>query len=148
MVDVSEKEVTRREAEAEGAVAMSEAAFVAAQAGDLPKGAVVEVARLAGIMAAKRTAELIPFCHPLRLTDIDLDLAFDEALPGVRLHALVRCVDRTGAEMEALTACAVAGLTVIDMVKAVDPWAELKDVRVMAKSGGKSGPRHRGTAPG
>ena len=92
---------------------------------------------------AKRTADLIPFCHPLRLTDVDLDLEFDDALPGVRLHALVRCVDRTGAEMEALTACAVAGLAVIDMVKAVDPWAELRDVRVLAKSGGKSGQKKR-----
>jgi cyclic pyranopterin phosphate synthase len=100
---------------------------------------VVAVARLAGIMAAKRTADLVPFCHPLRLTDIDVEVTLDEALPGARLEALVRCVDRTGAEMEALTACAVAGLTVIDMVKAVDPWSTLADVRVLAKSGGRSG---------
>ncbi|MEA2683365.1 MAG: cyclic pyranopterin monophosphate synthase [Chloroflexota bacterium] len=144
MVDVSGKEVTTREARAEAAVTMSEAAFKAACAGDLPKGDLVAVARLAGIMAAKRTADLVPFCHPLKLTDIDVEVTFDEALPGARLRALVRCVDRTGAEMEALTACAVAGLTVIDMVKAVDPWSTLTDVRVLAKSGGRSGSRTRG----
>ena len=143
MVDVSAKAVTEREARAEAGVRMSEEAFRGARAGDLPKGDLVAVVRLAGIMAAKRTADLIPFCHPLKLTDIDLEVTFDESLPGVRLASLIRCVDRTGAEMEALTACAVAGLTVIDMVKAVDPWASLVDVRVMAKSGGRSGARRR-----
>jgi cyclic pyranopterin phosphate synthase len=139
MVDVSSKEVTRREARAAASVLMSAEAFAAARSGNLPKGDLVAVARLAGIMAAKRTADLVPFCHPLRLTDIDVEVTLDEALPGARLEALVRCVDRTGAEMEALTACAVAGLTVIDMVKAVDPWSTLADVRVLAKSGGRSG---------
>lgn len=143
MVDVSAKEVTRREARAEATVTMSEAAFAAASAGDLPKGDLVAVARLAGIMAAKRTADLVPFCHPLKLTDIDVEVSFDRNLPGVRLSSLVRCVDRTGAEMEALTACAVAGLTVVDMVKAVDPWTTIDSVRVVAKSGGASGSRKR-----
>jgi cyclic pyranopterin phosphate synthase len=144
MVDVSAKEVTRREARAEASVTMSAEAFAAARAGDLPKGDLVAVARLAGVMAAKRTADLIPFCHPLKLTDVDVEVSFDEALPGVRLRSLVRCVDRTGAEMEALTACAVAGLTVIDMVKAVDPWTTIASVQVTAKSGGASGSRQRG----
>ena len=143
MVDVSGKDVTRREARAEAAVTMSAEAFEAARAGDLPKGDLVAVARLAGIMAAKRTADLIPFCLPLKLTDVDVEVTFDDALPGVRLASLVRCVDRTGAEMEALTACAVAGLTVIDMVKAVDPWTTIEEVRVTAKSGGASGSRSR-----
>ncbi|MGI8608383.1 MAG: cyclic pyranopterin monophosphate synthase MoaC [Candidatus Dormibacteria bacterium] len=143
MVDVSAKEVTAREAHAEASVSMSAAAFAAARLGDLPKGDLVAVARLAGIMAAKRTAELVPFCHPLKLTDIDVEINFDDSLPGVRLRSLVRCVDRTGAEMEALTACAVAGLTVIDMVKAVDPWTTIDSVRVTAKSGGASGSRKR-----
>ena len=143
MVDVSAKPVTAREARAAAAVELSNEAFAAARDGNLPKGDLVGVVRLAGIMAAKRTADLIPFCHPLKLTDVDVEVVFDEALPGVRLSSLIRCVDRTGAEMEALTACAVAGLTVIDMVKAVDPWATLSEVRVMAKSGGHSGSRKR-----
>jgi cyclic pyranopterin phosphate synthase len=143
MVDISAKEVTTREARAAATVTMSPEAFAAARAGDLPKGDLVAVARLAGVMAAKRTSELVPFCHPLRLTDIDVEISFDDAVRGVRLESLVRCVDRSGAEMEALTACAVAGLTVIDMVKAVDPWSQLTDVRVLAKSGGRSGPRVR-----
>ena len=143
MVDVSAKEVSRREARAEATVTMSAETFAAARGGDLPKGDLVAVARLAGIMAAKRTAELVPFCHPLKLTDIDVEVRFDESLPGIRLESLVRCVDRTGAEMEALTACAVAGLTVIDMVKALDPWATIEKVQVLAKSGGASGSRTR-----
>ena len=143
MVDVSGKAVTAREARAEALVTLSTEAFAAARDGNLPKGDITAVVRLAGIMAAKRTAELIPFCHPLKLTDVDVDVSFDAELPGIRLGALVRCVDRTGAEMEALTACAIAGLAVIDMVKAVDPWATLSQVRVMAKSGGRSGSRQR-----
>ena len=143
MVDVSGKDVTRREARAEAVVTMSDEAFRAARSGDLPKGDLVAVARIAGVMAAKRTSDLIPFCHPLKLTDVDVVITFDESLPGVRLESLVRCVDRTGTEMEALTACAVAGLTVIDMVKAVDPWTTIEAVRVTAKSGGASGSRRR-----
>ena len=148
MVDVSAKPVSEREARAEAQVVLSGEAFLAARDGNLPKGDLVGVVRLAGIMAAKRTADLVPFCHPLKLTDVDVEVAFDETLPGVRLSSLVRCVDRTGAEMEALTACAIAGLTVVDMVKAVDPWATLTGVRVMAKSGGRSGSRKRAQSDG
>jgi len=101
------------------------------------------VVRVAGVMAAKRTAELVPFCHPLKLTDVDVEAVLDPSLPGVRLDARVRCVERTGAEMEALTACAVAGLTVIDMVKAVDPWASVEGLHVVSKSGGSRGSRRR-----
>jgi cyclic pyranopterin phosphate synthase len=143
MVDVSEKPVTARTASAEAVVVMSEAAYAAASAGDLPKGDLLAVVRLAGIMAAKRTADLVPLCHPLALTDIEVTARLDAALPGVRLASEVRCVERTGAEMEALTACAVAALTVVDMVKAVDPWVTVTDLRVMAKAGGRSGDRQR-----
>ncbi|GAC1331916.1 MAG: cyclic pyranopterin monophosphate synthase MoaC [Candidatus Dormibacteria bacterium] len=143
MVDVSGKEVSTREARAEAVVSLSGDAFAAARDGNLPKGDLVGVVRLAGLMAAKRTSDLVPFCHPLRLTDVDVEVSFDESVPGVRVTSVVRCVDRTGAEMEALTACAIAGLTIIDMVKAVDPWATLGGVRVMAKSGGRSGARTR-----
>jgi cyclic pyranopterin phosphate synthase len=143
MVDVSGKAVTSREAKARARVLMSRAAFNAAAAAELPKGDLLGVVRVAGVMAAKRTAELIPFCHPLKLTHVDVDAALDGSLPGVVLLATVRCVDQTGAEMEALTACAVAGLTVIDMVKAVDPWARLEAVEVISKRGGRSGSRRR-----
>jgi cyclic pyranopterin phosphate synthase len=143
MVDVSAKPETARAASAEAAVVMSPEAHAAMTAGELPKGDLVQVVRLAGIMAAKRTAELIPFCHPLALTDVDVAAEPDADLPGLRLSATVRCVERTGAEMEALTACAVAALTAVDMVKAVDPWVAITDLRVTAKSGGKSGDRQR-----
>ncbi|MFY9614822.1 MAG: cyclic pyranopterin monophosphate synthase MoaC [Candidatus Dormiibacterota bacterium] len=143
MVDVSAKAVTTREARAGAEVRMSKAAFAAAAAGDLPKGDLLTVVRLAGVMAAKRTAELVPFCHPLALTDVDVDAVLDASIPGVRLESTVRCVERSGAEMEALTACAVAGLAVIDMVKALDPWASIEAVRVLAKKGGRSGARSR-----
>ena len=146
MVDVTAKAVTSREARAGAEVLMSEAAFAAAAAGDLPKGDLIGVVRVAGVMAAKRTAELVPFCHPLKLTDVDVEAVLDPSLPGVRLEARVRCEERTGAEMEALTACAVAGLTVIDMVKAVDPWASVEGLRVLAKSGGARGGRRRPAA--
>ncbi len=147
MVDVSVKAITAREARATAAVRMSEAAFAAAAAGDLPKGDLIGVVRVAGVMAAKRTSELVPFCHPLKLTDVDVEAVLDPSLPGVRLEAVVRCVERTGAEMEALTACAVAGLTVIDMVKAVDPWASVAALGVLAKSGGARGGRRRPSPP-
>jgi cyclic pyranopterin phosphate synthase len=147
MVDVSGKAVTAREARAAADVIMSPDAFAAAAAGDLPKGDLLAVVRLAGVMAAKRTPELVPFCHPLHLTDVDVEAVLDPSLPGVRLRSTVRCVDRTGAEMEALTACAVAGLVAIDMVKAVDPWAQVSSVRVLAKSGGRRGKRRRPGGP-
>jgi cyclic pyranopterin phosphate synthase len=143
MVDVSDKRVSVREARATATVVMSQTAFAAAAAGDLPKGDLLSVVRLAGVMAAKRTHELVPMCHPLRLTGIEVDAVLDPSLPGIMLGARVRCVERTGAEMEALTACAVAGLTAIDMVKAVDPWVRVEGLGVASKSGGRSGARKR-----
>jgi cyclic pyranopterin phosphate synthase len=145
MVDVSSKAVTAREARAAADVVMSDAAFALAAAGDLPKGELLGVVRTAGIMAAKRTPELVPLCHPLKLTYVDVQAVLDAALPGLRLRSTVKCIERTGAEMEALTACAVAGLTAVDMVKAVDPWVSVRDLRVLSKSGGKSGSRSRPT---
>src|SRR3989442_4558219 len=137
MVDVSRKPVTAREASATARVRMSREAFAAAAAGSLAKGDLQTVVRLAGVMAAKRTPELIPLCHPLKLTHIQVDCVLDAALPGVQLSATVRCQERTGAEMEALTACAIAGLTAIDMVKALDPWATVEGLQALAKRGGK-----------
>src|SRR5258708_12511563 len=141
MVDVSKKSVTLREARATAHVVVSDTAFAAAAAGDLPKGDLVSTVRLAGVMAAKRTHELVPMCHPLRLTGIDVEAVLDPSLPGIRLAARVRCVERTGAEMEALTACAVAGLTAIDMIKAIDPWARVESLQGAAKKGGRTAPR-------
>jgi cyclic pyranopterin phosphate synthase len=143
MVDVSKKDVSLREARAAADVVISPDAFAAAAGGDLPKGDLLSVVRLAGVMAAKRTHELVPMCHPLRLTGIDIEAVLDPSLPGISLHARVRCVERTGAEMEALTACAVAGLAAIDMVKAIDPWARVEGLRVLSKKGGRSGSRRR-----
>ena len=143
MVDVTAKAETAREAHAHVTVTMSEEAFAAAASGDLPKGELLAVVRLAGVMAAKRTPDLVPLCHPLRLTQVDVNAVLDASLPGIRISSLVRCVERTGAEMEALTACAVAALTAIDMVKAIDPWVSVSGLEVTAKSGGKSGPRSR-----
>lgn len=137
MVDVSAKAETVRSAVATGRVEMSTEALHLARTGDLPKGDLSAVVRLAGIMAAKRTADLIPLCHPLSLHDVDVQVRIEEA--GVEVTASVRTVDRTGVEMEALTAVSIAGLTVIDMVKAVDRQATLTDVRVVSKSGGRSG---------
>ena len=137
MVDVSPKPVTAREAVARGAVRVSAAAMKVVRAGRTPKGSVVEVARLAGILAAKRTAEVIPLCHPLPLTHVDVDV-----VPGPRgfsIEARVRTEARTGAEMEALHAVAVAALTVYDMVKAIDKAMTITDVRLVKKTGGRSG---------
>jgi cyclic pyranopterin phosphate synthase len=139
MVDVSDKAVTAREARATAEVVMSKEAFDVAAAGNLPKGDLVAVVRLSGIMAAKRTPELVPFCHPLQLTYVDVEVVLDSSLPGLRIESRVRCTDRTGAEMEALTACAVGGLTAIDMVKAVDPFAHIEGIQVLSKKGGRSG---------
>jgi len=143
MVDVSKKDVSLREAQAAAAVVISADAFAAAAGGDLPKGDLLSVVRLAGVMAAKRTHELVPMCHPLRLTGIEVEAVLDPSLPGISLKSRVRCVERTGAEMEALTACAVAGLAAIDMVKAIDPWAHVEGLRVLSKKGGRSGTRRR-----
>ncbi|WP_051941464.1 cyclic pyranopterin monophosphate synthase MoaC [Phaeacidiphilus oryzae] len=141
MVDVSEKTVTARTARATGRVKVAPAVVELLRGEGVPKGDALSVARIAGIMGAKRTPELIPLCHPIAISGVKLDLAVaDEA---VEIAATVRTTDRTGVEMEALTAVAVAGLAVIDMVKAVDKAAELTDVRVEEKTGGKSGDWHR-----
>jgi cyclic pyranopterin phosphate synthase len=137
MVDVSGKEVTAREAVAAGRVLVSSEVVDLLRGAGVPKGDTLAVARLAGIMGAKQTPALIPLCHPLALSSVTVDL--EVADDGVDITATVRTTDRTGVEMEALTAVAVAGLTVIDMVKAVDKRAVITDVRVLAKSGGKSG---------
>jgi len=139
MVDVGEKPETARTATAEGAIRMSPEAFrlVADQA--LAKGDALRVAEIAGTMAAKRTAELIPLCHPLGLDHIDVQAVLDDALPGVRVRGVVGSVGRTGVEMEALTAVSVALLTVYDMVKSADRGMEIESVRLLQKSGGTRG---------
>ena len=137
MVDVSDKDVTVREAVAGGRVVVSAEVVALLRGAGVPKGDTLAVARLAGIMGAKQTSTLIPLCHPLALSSVTVDL--EVADDAVELTATVRTTDRTGVEMEALTAVAVAGLTVIDMVKAVDKRAVITDVRILRKSGGKSG---------
>jgi cyclic pyranopterin phosphate synthase len=147
MVDVSAKAETVREAVARVTVAMTPEAFAALSAGQLAKGDALGVARTAGIMAAKRTPDLIPLCHPLRITGADVEFGLDAKRSEITVRASVRTVDKTGVEMEALTAAAVAGLTVYDMVKAVDRGVTLTDLCLVAKSGGKSGPWRRAAGP-
>ncbi|MDQ6641468.1 MAG: cyclic pyranopterin monophosphate synthase MoaC [Actinomycetota bacterium] len=137
MVDVSGKDVTAREAVATGRVLVSPEVVGLLRAGDMPKGDTLGVARVAGIMAAKRTPDLVPLCHPLAISGVTVDLRVTDA--SVDIRAVVRTSDRTGVEMEALTAVSVAALTVFDMVKAVDKSGVITDVRVESKSGGKSG---------
>jgi cyclic pyranopterin phosphate synthase len=139
MVDVGEKAATQRIAIAEGCVVMAPATVAAIRSGDAKKGDVIGAARIAGIMAAKRTPDLIPLCHPLALTKIVVDIAPDDALPGLRVRAETRCAGQTGVEMEALTAVSVACLTIYDMAKAIDRGMRIEGVRLIAKSGGKSG---------
>ena len=139
MVDVSAKDVTRREAVARGEVTMRSETLARIAAGALPKGDVLTVARLAGIMAAKRTADLIPLCHPLPLSHVDVELTPDSTGARVRIEARVAVEARTGVEMEALTAVAVAGLTLYDMCKAVDREMTIGAIRLVRKSGGRSG---------
>ncbi len=139
MVDVSGKPVTDRVAVAVGAVRMTAETLALIAEGRAKKGDVLSVARLAGIMAAKQTANLIPLCHPLPITAVALDLIVDPALPGVRIEATVRTSGQTGVEMEALTAVSVAALTVYDMVKAVEKSMVIDGVRLILKDGGKSG---------
>ena len=139
MVDVGDKAVTSREATATGNVVMLPETLALIRDGLAKKGDVIATARIAGIMAAKRTHELIPLCHPLALTIVTLDIALDEALPGVTVTATCRVSGQTGVEMEALTAVSVACLTIYDMVKAADRGMTISDVRLLAKSGGKSG---------
>lgn len=137
MVDVGAKAVTAREAVATGRITMSAEAATAIGAGTAKKGDVLAVARVAGIMAAKRTSDLIPLCHPLPLTKVEIDLAVDET--GVTATATASTEGKTGVEMEALTAATVTLLTIYDMAKAIDKTMILSDIRVVAKSGGKSG---------
>jgi cyclic pyranopterin phosphate synthase len=137
MVDVSAKDVTAREATASGRVLVSAEVVALLRGEGMPKGDTLAVARLAGIMGAKQTPSLIPLCHPLALSSVSVDLTVTDE--SVDIAATVRTTDRTGVEMEALTAVAVAALTVVDMVKAVDKGAIITDVRVEAKSGGRSG---------
>jgi cyclic pyranopterin phosphate synthase len=139
MVDVSDKAPSARRATAAGLLTCRAETLRAVRAGDAPKGAVIETAELAGVMAAKRTAELIPLCHPLPLTKAKVTIAIDEDLPGFRVSAEVKTQGVTGVEMEALTAVAIACLTLFDMLKAIDRTMEIGAIRVTAKEGGKSG---------
>ena len=141
MVDVSAKDVTVRTATASGRVLLSAEAVAALRTGQVPKGDALAVARIAGIAGAKRTPDLIPLCHPIGLHGVSVEATVTDS--GVSLMAVTRTADRTGVEMEALTAVAVAGLALIDMVKAIDPAAVITDVRVEWKEGGKIGPWHR-----
>lgn len=152
MVDVGAKDETEREAVAGGRVRMRAETLALLRSGNLPKGDVLGTARVAGIMAAKRTSELIPLCHPLLLTNVAVDFAYDEETPAVILTATVRCRGRTGVEMEALTAVSVAALTIYDMAKAVERGMVIEDIRLLEKRGGKSGewtltPRPSGSRP-
>lgn len=139
MVDVSAKPETVREAVAAGEVLMSRETLALIQEGGVPKGDVLAVARVAGIMAAKRVGELIPLCHPLPIAHVSVDFAFDEERSSVLITASARCVGQTGVEMEALTAVAVAALTIYDMCKAADRAMRINNIRLLRKSGGKSG---------
>jgi len=139
MVDVSEKDVTARIAVASGAVRMASETLAMITEGRAKKGDVLGVARLAGIMGAKKTADLVPLCHPLPITKVSVELTPDEDLPGIRIEATVKTTGQTGVEMEALTAVSVAGLTLYDMVKAVDKAMVIEAIRVELKDGGKSG---------
>jgi cyclic pyranopterin phosphate synthase len=139
MVDVGAKAVTMREAVAEGSVVMQRATLDTILAGNAKKGDVLAVARIAGIMAAKKTHELIPLCHPLLVNKVGVEIEADDTLPGLRVTATVRVDGRTGVEMEALTAASVACLTIYDMAKAVDRGMTITGLRLLAKSGGKSG---------
>jgi cyclic pyranopterin monophosphate synthase len=137
MVDVSGKDVTARAAAASGRVLLSAEAVAALRSGTVPKGDALAVARIAGIAGAKRTPDLIPLCHPIGLHGVTVDVTVTDL--GVAISAVARTADRTGVEMEALTAVAVAGLALIDMVKAIDPAAVITDVRVEWKEGGQTG---------
>ena len=143
MVDVSEKPTTAREAVASGWVRMSQEAFDAVTSGTLPKGDVLQVARIAGIQAAKRTSELIPMCHPLSLSLVEVECEPDARLPGIRVKSRVRCLGQTGVEMEALTAASVAALTIVDMVKSADRWMTIEGIGLISKEGGRSGSLRR-----
>ncbi len=139
MVDVSDKAETDRTATAKGSVLMQPATLALIKEGGVKKGDVLSVARLAGIMGAKRTPDLIPLCHPLALTSVQVDLTLDEARSAVDITVTCKLVGKTGVEMEALTAVSIAALTIYDMCKAVDKGMQIADIRLTHKSGGKSG---------
>ena len=144
MVDVSAKPETVRTARAQGSIRMSLVAFEAIRSHQIAKGDVLSVARLAGIMAAKKTADLVPLCHPLVLDDVQVDLSADAGLPGFRVESLVRTAGRTGVEMEAIVAATVALVTVYDMAKSADRGMVIGDISLIEKTGGKSGPYFAG----
>ena len=146
MVDVSDKAVTARTATAAATVLLSPECVAALRDGTVPKGDALAVARIAGIQGAKKTPDLIPLCHPLAISGVDVTTTVSDR--GVEITAAVRTTDRTGVEMEALTAVSVAGLAVIDMVKALDPAAVITDVRVLTKAGGRRGEWRRDGGPG
>ena len=139
MVDVSDKAETARQATAESVIVLSAEAFAAVMDGTAPKGDVLATARIAGIMAAKRTSDLIPLCHPLALSKVTLDIVTDKKLPGCIVRATVKVTGPTGVEMEALTAASVACLTIYDMIKAVERGVHIEGIRLVEKKGGKSG---------
>ncbi len=139
MVDVSGKAETERVAIAEGRIIMQRATLDLAMSGNAKKGDVFAAARIAGIMAAKKTHELIPLCHPLALTQVSVDLEPDPALPGIKVSAAAKVLDRTGVEMEALTAVSIACLTIYDMLKAADRSMRIESIELVRKSGGRSG---------
>lgn len=139
MVDVGDKPDTVRTAVARGEVHMKAETLALIAAGHVKKGDVLTVAQVAGIMAAKRTSELIPLCHPLPITSIDVELSLDDALPGVQIAATAHTTGKTGVEMEALTAVSVAALTVYDMAKAVEKTMRIQNIRLVEKHGGRSG---------
>jgi cyclic pyranopterin phosphate synthase len=146
MVDISEKPGTQREAVAEVVVVMDEGTWALIAAKDVPKGDVLTAARLAGIMAAKRTPDLIPLCHPLQLSQVDLTFQaapVEDGKVALCILAVARCIGQTGVEMEAMTAAAVSALTVYDMCKAVDRWMSVRELRLLEKRGGKSGTLRR-----
>jgi cyclic pyranopterin monophosphate synthase len=138
MVDVSDKVVTKRTAVAGARVRMSESTLAAILAGDAPKGDVLGVAKIAGIMAAKQTANLIPLCHPLPLSQVSVELTPDRDLPGIQIRSTVTIKAETGVEMEALTAVSIAALTLYDMAKALEKSMQIENIRLISKTGGKS----------
>jgi len=144
MVDVGGKALTERVARARGSITMRRETLAAIKANTLKKGDVLAVARVAGILAAKRTPDLIPLCHPIPLTDVQVDLRADESLPGIIAEATARATWKTGVEMEALTAVTVSLLTIYDMAKSLDRGMELNDISLLQKSGGKLGDWSRG----
>jgi cyclic pyranopterin phosphate synthase len=139
MVDVGDKPVTERLAVAKGEVHMTRATFELIRDGNIKKGDVLTVAQVAGIMAAKKTSDLIPLCHPLPLSKVDVDIALEESIPGVVITATAKTAGKTGVEMEALTAVSVAALTIYDMAKAAEKTMRIQNIRLVEKHGGRSG---------